>query len=122
MRNKQQSQAQIIFKCLQQVEHLSLDGDIQRRDWFIGYDQARAERESARQAHPLTLGARVVLHPDDAAAAGVHEDNVAKLATAAGTGTLPVAVSDKVARGCAWVESGYGATAALAGKVEVRSA
>jgi NADH-quinone oxidoreductase subunit G len=83
---------------------------------------ATVRRAAALQAHPLTLGARVVLHPDDAAAAGVHEDNVAKLATAAGTGTLPVAVSDKVARGCAWVESGYGATAALAGKVEITSA
>ena len=51
MRNKQQGQAQIVFKCLQQVEYLSLDGDIQRGDWFIGYDQAWAERESARQAN-----------------------------------------------------------------------
>jgi NADH-quinone oxidoreductase subunit G len=80
-------------------------------------------RAEALQAHPLTLGARVVLHPEDAGAAGVHADGVAKIATAAGTATLPVATSDKVARGCAWVESGYGATAALiSGNVEVRRA
>ena len=36
-----------------------------------------------------------------------------KSKNALGTATLPVAISDKVARGCAWVESGYGATAAL---------
>jgi NADH-quinone oxidoreductase subunit G len=80
-------------------------------------------RAAALQAHPLTLGARVVLHPDDAAAAGVHADAVVKLGNAHGTGTLPVAVSDKVARGCAWLESGYGATAALlTGNLEVRRA
>jgi NADH-quinone oxidoreductase subunit G len=37
--------------------------------------------------------------------------------------TLPVAISDQVAAGCAWIESGYGATAALASaRVEVRRA
>ena len=66
------------------------------------------------------LGARVVLHPEDAGAAGTHEDGVAKLKNATGTATLPVATSEKVARGCAWVESGYGATAALlSGNVEI---
>lgn len=80
-------------------------------------------RAAALQAHPLTLGARIVLHPVDAGEAGVHPDGVAKVVNATGTATLPVATSDKVARGCAWVESGYGATAALlAGNVEVRRA
>jgi NADH-quinone oxidoreductase subunit G len=81
---------------------------------------ATVRRAAALQAHPLTLGARVVLHPADAGAAGVHADGVAKVKNATGTATLPVAVSDKVARGCAWVESGYGATAALlSGNVEI---
>ena len=80
-------------------------------------------RAAALQAHPLTLGARIVLHPVDGGEAGVHPDGVAKVVNATGTATLPVATSDKVARGCAWVESGYGATAALlAGNVEVRRA
>jgi NADH-quinone oxidoreductase subunit G len=77
-------------------------------------------RAAALQAHPLTVGARVVLHPVDAGEAGVHPDGVAKLRNATGTATLPVATSDRVARGCAWIESGYGATAALlAGNVEI---
>ncbi|MCC8363497.1 NADH-quinone oxidoreductase subunit NuoG [Lysobacter sp. A6] len=81
---------------------------------------ATVRRAAALQAHPLTLGARIVLHPMDAGAAGVHADGVAKVKNATGTATLPVAVSDKVARGCAWVESGYGATAALlSGNVEI---
>ena len=51
-------------------------------------------------------------------------DTVAKIDNGIGTATLPVAISDRVARGCAWIESGYGATAPLAtaGKVEVRRA
>jgi NADH-quinone oxidoreductase subunit G len=81
-------------------------------------------RAAALQAHPLTLGARIVLHPSDAQAAGLAVDAVAKVDNGVGTATLPVATSDRVAPGCVWVESGYGATAPLviAGKVEVRRA
>ena len=84
---------------------------------------AVVRRAAALQAHPLNLGARIVLHPQDAQAAGLAADAVAKVATDVGTATLPVAVSDKVAPGSAWVESGYGATAPLAAaRVEVRRA
>ena len=84
---------------------------------------AVVRRASALQAHPLTLGARVVLHPDDAESAGLHADSVARVGNANGTATLPVGISAKVAPGCAWVESGYGATAPLlSGRVEVRRA
>jgi NADH-quinone oxidoreductase subunit G len=81
-------------------------------------------RAAALQAHPLTYGARIVLHPADAEAVGLAAEAVAKVDNGAGTATLPVALSDRVARGCAWIESGYGATAPLAtaGKVEVRRA
>lgn len=80
-------------------------------------------RAAALQAHPLTLGPRIVLHPDDAAAAGVVDDAMAKVSNAVGTATLQVSVDDRVAVGAAWVESGYGATAALsAGKVKVVAA
>jgi NADH-quinone oxidoreductase subunit G len=84
---------------------------------------AVVRRAAALQAHPLTLGARIVLHPQDAQAAGLEADAVAKVATDVGTATLPVAVSDQVAQGSAWIESGYGATAPLAAaRVEVRRA
>jgi NADH-quinone oxidoreductase subunit G len=80
-------------------------------------------RAAALQAHPLTLGARAVLHPDTARQAGVADGAVAKIRNDNGTATLPVAISDKVAAGCVWVESGYGATAALSSaRVEVESA
>jgi NADH-quinone oxidoreductase subunit G len=81
-------------------------------------------RAAALQAHPLTLGARIVLHPTDAQAVGLVADMAAKVDNGVGTATLPVAISDRVAPGCVWIESGYGATAPLAtaGKVEVRRA
>jgi NADH-quinone oxidoreductase subunit G len=84
---------------------------------------AVVRRAAALQAHPLTLGARVVMHPADADAAGLAAGRIAKLRNGQGTASLPVAVSDKVAEGCIWIESGYGATAGIAaGRVEVTSA
>ncbi|WP_226468704.1 NADH-quinone oxidoreductase subunit NuoG [Luteimonas panaciterrae] len=84
---------------------------------------AVTRRAEALQAHPLTVGPRVTLHPDDAKAAGVSADAMAKVSNAVGTATLQVAISDRVAKGAAWIESGYGATAALgAGRVKVVAA
>jgi NADH-quinone oxidoreductase subunit G len=80
-------------------------------------------RAAALQAHPLTVGPRLVLHPADARDAGLVDGAMAKVANATGTATLQVAVSDRVAQGAAWVESGYGATAPLgAGRVGIGGA
>jgi NADH-quinone oxidoreductase subunit G len=80
-------------------------------------------RAQALQSHPLTLGPRITLHPDDARAIGVSSDAMAKVFNTIGTATLQVATSDRVALGAAWIESGYGATAALgAGRVKVTAA
>ncbi|MDR6992280.1 NADH-quinone oxidoreductase subunit NuoG [Luteimonas sp. 3794] len=80
-------------------------------------------RAAALQSHPLTIGPRIVLHPDDAAASNVADGGMAKVSNSVGTATLQVAIDDRVAPGAAWVESGYGATAALsAGKVKVVAA
>jgi NADH-quinone oxidoreductase subunit G len=80
-------------------------------------------RAQALQSHPLTLGPRITLHPDDARVIGVAPDAMAKVSNTVGTATLQVATSDRVARGAAWIESGYGATAALgASRVKVAAA
>ena len=77
-------------------------------------------RAAALQSHPLNAGPRVVLHPHDAAAASLAEGAMAKVDNGLGTATLPVAIDARVAKGTAWVESGYGPTAALgAGRVRV---
>ncbi|WP_058834938.1 NADH-quinone oxidoreductase subunit NuoG [Luteimonas abyssi] len=81
---------------------------------------AVVRRAAALQSHPLNLGPRIVLHPEDAQAIGAAHDGMAKVSNHAGTATLQVTVSDQVARGAVFVESGYGATAALmAGNVQV---
>ncbi|MDQ3205322.1 MAG: NADH-quinone oxidoreductase subunit NuoG [Pseudomonadota bacterium] len=75
----------------------------------------------ALQAHPLNLAPRAVIHPDDAAPLGLVDGEVAGFDNGAGTSTLPVKVSDKVAAGTVWIESGHGATAPLgAGRVRLR--
>ncbi|WP_242162905.1 NADH-quinone oxidoreductase subunit NuoG [Lysobacter sp. M15] len=80
-------------------------------------------RASALQAHPLTVGPRAVVHPDEAKRLGLADGAMAKFSNDAGTATLQVAVDDRVAPGCVWIESGYGATAPLASaRVEVRPA
>jgi NADH-quinone oxidoreductase subunit G len=80
-------------------------------------------RASALQAHPLTVGPRAVVHPDEAVRLGVADGAMAKFGNDAGTATLQVTVDDRVAPGCVWIESGYGATAPLASaRVEVRPA
>ncbi|NZA26108.1 NADH-quinone oxidoreductase subunit NuoG [Luteimonas sp. SJ-92] len=84
---------------------------------------AVVRRAAALQSHPLNLGPRIALHPQDAGDIGVAENAMAKVSNAAGVATLRVTVSDRVARGAAWAESGYGATAALAaGRVKVVAA
>jgi NADH-quinone oxidoreductase subunit G len=81
---------------------------------------AVVRRATALQAHPLNVGPRAVLHPADAQAAGLTEGATGKFGAAAGTASLPVAVSDSVARGTVWIESGHGATAPLgAGRLQV---
>ena len=70
-------------------------------------------RAPALNAHPLTMGARVVLHPDDAFARGLADGAMAKVSDGTGTAALPVAISARVAVGAAWIENGYEATAPL---------
>jgi NADH-quinone oxidoreductase subunit G len=70
-------------------------------------------RATALNAHPLTTGPRVLLHPADAAARGLAEGAIAKLSDGTGTAALPVALSARVAPGCAVVERGYDASAPL---------
>jgi NADH-quinone oxidoreductase subunit G len=81
---------------------------------------ATVRRAAALQSHPLEAGPRIVLNPADAAAASLAAGAMAKVDNGLGTATLQVVVDARVAAGAAWVESGYGATAALgAGRVRV---
>jgi len=70
-------------------------------------------RAAALNAHPLTRGARIVLHPEDALARGLSEGAMAKIGDGTGSAALPVGVDARVAKGAAWIESCYEATAPM---------
>ena len=75
---------------------------------------AQLRRSTALNAHPLTKGQAVELHPEDASALGLAAGNIAKVADANGHAALPVRLNPRVAKGTAWIENAYPATAPLA--------
>jgi NADH-quinone oxidoreductase subunit G len=83
---------------------------------------AVVRRAAALQAHPLSTGPRLMLHPADAAAAGLAAGDMAKVDNGIGHATLPVELDDRVATGSAWIEAGHGATAPLAASAKVEVA
>lgn len=101
-----------------QAPNVAGDGLEVAKSTAIYRSDAVVRRAAALQAHPLNVEPRAVLNPHDAAALGLADGVVGKFNTIAGTATLPVAVSDKVARGTVWVESGHGATAPMSGRVQ----
>jgi NADH-quinone oxidoreductase subunit G len=54
------------------------------------------------------------LHPEDALSLGLSEGAIAKVDDGRGTAALPVRIDARVARGGAWIEAGYPATAPIA--------
>jgi NADH-quinone oxidoreductase subunit G len=80
-------------------------------------------RAIALNAHPLTTGARAVLHPADAKARDLSEGAMVKVADGHGTAALPLVLSPRIVRGCVLVERGYDASAPLSGAhLDVRGA
>jgi NADH-quinone oxidoreductase subunit G len=76
---------------------------------------AVVRRAAPLNAHPLTRGAAVSLHPEDALRLGLSDGAIAKVDDGRGTAALPVRIGAHVAKGTAWIESGYGATSPIAG-------
>ena len=83
---------------------------------------ATVRRAQALQEHPLNVEAGVVMHPEDAAAAGIAAGQVIRVQAEVGQASLPVRLNARVAKGVAWVELGHGATAALAASTHVNTA
>ncbi len=75
---------------------------------------AVVRRSAPLAAHTLTRGPAIHLHPEDALSLGLGEGAVARIDDGRGRAALPVRLSPRVARGAAWIESGYEATAPLA--------
>jgi len=70
-------------------------------------------RAAALNAHPLTLGARIALHPEEALSRGLSDGGMAKVGDGIGSAVLPVAISARVPKGAVWIENGYEATAPM---------
>ena len=72
-------------------------------------------RAVALNAHPLSAGPWLAVHPDDAVALGLAADGMARVGDSIGNAVLPVRLDARVARGGAWIEACHEATAPLAG-------
>ena len=79
-------------------------------------------RAPALNAHPLTLGARAVVHPEEALARGLSENAMVVVGDGIGSAAMLLAVSPRVPRGAIWIESGYPATAPLSPLVSLEVA
>ena len=58
VRDEDVRQVEVALQVAQEVEHLRLDRDVERRDRLVADDQLRRERERTRDADPLALAAR----------------------------------------------------------------
>ena len=72
-------------------------------------------RAAALNAHPLSAGPWLAVHPEDGAALGLAADAMARVGDAVGSAVLPVRLDARVARGAAWIDACHEATAPLAG-------
>ena len=57
VRDHHVGQVELLLEVLEQVDHLGLDGDVERGDRLVGHDQLRLERERAGDADALALAA-----------------------------------------------------------------
>jgi hypothetical protein len=55
--DEQEGELHLCLQVEQQIDHLRLDRDIERRDAFVGDDHLRLERQRARDADALALAA-----------------------------------------------------------------
>ena len=57
MRDEEQREVELRTQIGDEVEHLSLDGHVERRDGLVGDDEARVGDDRARNPDSLTLSA-----------------------------------------------------------------
>jgi NADH-quinone oxidoreductase subunit G len=76
---------------------------------------AVVRRAAPLNAHALTTGPALTLHPEDALRIGLSEGAIAKVDDGRGVAALPTRISSAVAKGGAWIERGYAASAPIAG-------
>ena len=55
VRDEEVGELELLLELLEQVDHLRLDRDVERRDRLVGDDEVWVDRERARQTDPLAL-------------------------------------------------------------------
>ncbi len=53
--DQQQRESELVLEVLQQIDDLGLDRYVESRHRFVGHNEARRHRKSARNANALTL-------------------------------------------------------------------
>jgi len=76
---------------------------------------AVVRRAPALQATPVARPPQVVLNPADAAAQGLEDGAMLRVADGSAESILPLSISARVPAGAAWIEAGHPETAMLAG-------
>jgi hypothetical protein len=74
VRDEQVRQAELVLKLFEEVDDLSLDRDVERRDGLVADDELWVQRQCASEADPLALAAgELVWVPIDCVARQAHD-------------------------------------------------
>src|SRR5690242_16325197 len=57
MRDEKISQVLLVSQSFEQIKNLCLDGNIERRDWLVGNNEIRINRQRTRDPNALALPA-----------------------------------------------------------------
>ena len=55
MRDEEIGQAEVALQLREQVDDLRAHADVESRDWFVGHDELRTQRQGAGDANALAL-------------------------------------------------------------------
>ena len=101
------------------------EGDLVLFTYPLLVDEGRQMEGAAELKRALEQPAFVEVHPDDAARLELSDGAPARLRTDAGEATVPVRVSEHIARGCVfvpWNNPGLAANTLLSGRTIVKVA
>src|SRR6516164_2471230 len=111
MADEEISQIELPFQCPQQVQHLRLDGFVERRDRLVENDHARPGGKRASNIDSLLLSARELMRVAWAEQVGIEADLAEHLACDVPRLLLFLALHERteghrIADGHPWIERG----------------
>src|SRR5262245_31087487 len=103
---------EVLLKLLEQVDHLCLNRDVERRDRLVGDDEVGIDRERAGEPDPLALAARELVRvPSRGVGRQANRlqqlaDSRARLPPAGPDSVRPERLADDPPDAVAWIERG----------------